>query len=297
MSKIQEALKKLQSSTPGLDTGSAKSDSDPVPLARVTRSGARDSAAETATVLEDDRLVEIDYGALRSAGLLAPVDQQRHLADQYRIIKRPLLVNASARGDYQADDVNLIMIASPLPGDGKTFNCLNLALSMATERDRSVLLVDADVAKPHISSIFGLEDEPGLIDLLLDEDLEVGKTLLKTNVSGLRIMPAGRRHEHATELLASRRMASIAATLSKTFPDRVVIFDSPPLLATSEARVLASLMGQIVLVVCSARTPQDAVMEAVESLDQDKAVSVVFNQSGSGFGTDQYGAYGSYGSH
>lgn len=294
MSKIQEALNKLQSKAQWNVDG-AKNAATPVPVATIVSSP--ESAAAEGVELSDESIVQIDYAALRSAGLLAPVDQQRSLADQYRLIKRPLLVNASNEGAYQADNANLIMVASPLPGDGKTFNCLNLALSMATEKDKSVLLVDADVAKPHISSLFGLEDQPGLIDLLTDDTLDVGKCLLKTNVPGFRIMPAGSRNEHATELLASRRMAGIASTLSRTFPDRVVVFDSPPLLATSEARVLASLMGQIVLVICSGRTPKDAVLQSLESLDSEKAISVILNQATSGFGSETYGGYGGYGGY
>jgi exopolysaccharide/PEP-CTERM locus tyrosine autokinase len=179
-----------------------------------------------------------------------------------------------------------------LPGDGKTFNCINLALSMATERDKSVVLVDADVAKPHISSLFGLEKEPGLIDLLTDSSRDPKEFLLRTNVPGLRLLPAGRHDEHATELLASRRMAAVVESLSKTFPDRLVIFDSPPLMVTSEARVLASAMGQIVLVIRSGVTPQKSLIASLDSLDHDKAISIVLNQASRGFGSDSYGGYG-----
>ena len=302
MSKIQDAIRKLQTSQSNaapvvqlkkeLERPSI-SDSQ---VASVIRKGlSEQDIAEMEHLVDGEAFVEFDYDMLRRAGLLAPVNQQRHIADQYRLIKRPLLDNASGRGPYNAPDANLIMVASPLPGDGKTFNCMNLALSMATEKDKSVLLVDADVAKPHISTLFGLENEPGLIDLLTDPNLLVGDLLLKTNIPGLRLLPAGRHDEHATELLASRRMAKMVDMMSKTFPDRVVIFDSPPLLVTSEARVLASLMGQIAMVVCSGKTPQEAVIQAAESLDQEKAVSIILNQASQGFGNDSYGAYGAYG--
>ena len=117
-------------------------------------------------------------------------------------------------------------------------------------------------------------------------------SVLPTNVPGLKLLPAGKRDEHATELLASRRMAAMVEQLSKTYHNGVVLFDSPPLLLTSESRVLANRMGQIVLVVCSAITPQNAVMDAVESLDHEKALSIVFNKSSSGFGAANYGSYG-----
>ena len=215
------------------------------------------------------------------------------MADEYRLIKRPLLDNAYGKGAYQAKDAKLIMVAGALPGDGKTSNCVNLALSMAVERDTSVLLVDADVAKPHISELFGVRDEMGLIDLLGNRDLQVSDVAIDTDVPGLSILPAGHYDEHATELLASRRMEELVSGLSERYPDKVVIFDSPPLLPTSEARVLASLMGQIVVVVCAGHTPRNAVVEAVGTLDPEKAINVILCQTSSGFGGAEYGRYGS----
>ena len=236
--------------------------------------------------------IEIDYADLREVGLFPPVDQQRRIAEQFRLIKRPLIDNASGMGAYQSDDANLIMVTSALPGDGKTFNCINLALSMATEKDKSVVLVDADVAKPHISRLLGLEDRPGLIDLLTDMDRSIQDTLVATDVRGLSILPAGREDEHATELLASSKMAALAEALSTTCADRFVIFDSPPLLVTSEARVLAKSMGQIVLVVCAGKTPQAAVVEAASGFDPNKPASVVVNRFSQSFSGAYYGVYG-----
>lgn len=292
MSKIQDAIRKLQSPGQSRLRKRSQKDTGTQTLATIARAGEKISGEDS---VYQHAVVTVDYDSLRENGLLAPDVQQRQIADQYRIIKRPLLDNITGRHAHQAADANLIMVASPLTGDGKTFNCINLALSMATEKDRSVLLVDADVAKPHISELFGLQDEPGLIDLLIDGDRDVEELILATNVPGLDLLPAGRRDEHATELLASNRMAKVANDLSTRFSDRVVIFDSPPLLMTSEARVLASRMGQIVLVVCAGVTPQQAVVEAVESLDDEKAISTVLNRSSYGFGSGGYGGYGGYG--
>ena len=108
----------------------------------------------------------------------------------------------------------------------------------------------------------------------------------------ISILPAGHPHEFATELLASRRMAEAATRLAEAVPDRIVIFDSPPLLVTSESRVLASRMGQIVLVVCAGKTPQQAVVSAVDSLDSSKAINVILNQAGTILGEGGYGGYG-----
>jgi exopolysaccharide/PEP-CTERM locus tyrosine autokinase len=238
-------------------------------------------------------MVVVDRQLLRDSGLLAPENLEKHMADQYRLIKRPILENV-ARAEVGADDspMNLIMVASALSGDGKTFTCINLALSIATEQDTSVLLVDADVAKPHISTLFGIEQEKGLIDLLTTKELETRSAIIATDVPGLSVLPAGKTHPRATELLASKRMEKIVAELSAMQASRVVIFDSPPILATSESRVLATQMGQIVMIVCAGHTPQHAVTEALASLDETKAINMVLNQATDGFGTDGYGWYG-----
>ena len=287
MSKIQDALRKIQS-------GAGSRQQKPVPAGETSRIAALTIAPpEEEEDLEnyDGRIVTIDRQLLRSAGLLAPEDQEPYIAEQYRIIKRPILdLMAGAYAD-KPEFANLVMIASALPGDGKTFNAINIALSMAVEKDTSVLLVDADVAKPHVSELFGLQGEPGLIDVLTDESLSVDNAIIRSDVPGLSLLPAGRSNPHATELLASRRMARMAAHLSESVPNRIVIFDSPPLLVTSESRVLASRMGQIALVVCAGKTPRQAIDSVLDSLDTDKAVNLILNQAGTSFADAAYGSY------
>ena len=292
MSKIQEALRRMQAQKPPVAVVAR-----PKPVAKAEPIGQIvDEIDETGIRIQpsDGGLVTVNHEMLRQSGYLAPLDQERYVAEQYRLLKRPLLDNVSGRGAYIGDDANLIMVTSALPGDGKTFNCINLALSMAVEKDVSVLLVDADVAKPHISQLFGIDDQLGLTDSLKDKTIEVDRLVMRTDISGLRILPAGRREEHATEMLASKRMGKVINVLSRTYPDRIVIFDSPPMLVTSEARVLASHMGQIAMIVCAGSTPQQAVLDAIENLDETKAINLILNQSASGQGSGGYGAYGAY---
>lgn len=297
MSKIQDALKRIQASAaPARQPSSSKpppESSEPVPVLGQLAEEVDDTGIRI--IPDDGGLVAVDQQALRREGYLASELQERDIADQYRLIKRPLLDNAAGRGGFQAEDANLIMVTSSLPADGKTFTCINLALSMAREKDTSVLLVDADIAKPHISALFGVADQHGLIDLLKDKSLSSAELLVRTDVPGLSLLPAGSPDEHATELLASRRMKNIVHELSTQFPDRVVIFDSPPLLVTSESRVLADAVGQIAMVVRAGKTPQQAVLEAIDSLDEAKALNLVLNESSSGAVTDGYGTYGAYG--
>ncbi|MGH8324579.1 MAG: P-loop NTPase, partial [Steroidobacteraceae bacterium] len=155
------------------------------------------------------RVVSVNVAGLRVAGLLAPEHEERQLAQQYRQIKRPLIANAIGRGAPRLPNGHLVMVASAMPGEGKTFTAINLALSMSIEKDAHVLLVDADVAKPHISTLLGVPDAPGLLDVLRDPGLDVESVILQTDVPNLSFLPAGTRSEEATELLASARMEQV----------------------------------------------------------------------------------------
>lgn len=226
------------------------------------------------------KTVHFDRPALRAAGLLPPEHQERQIADEYRQIKRPLVEALRKTGADAIGNANLIMVSSALPGDGKTFTSLNLAMSLARERDFNVLLVDADVAKPHISTLFGVDGEPGLLDALRNESMDVETLIVDTDLQGLSILPAGRRSETATELLASKRMRSVVDQLPGRGGQRIIVIDSPPLMLTSEARVLASTAGQVVLVVRSGKTPQQSLLEVLNYLDPERqAIGLVLNQS------------------
>jgi protein-tyrosine kinase len=242
------------------------------------------------------RRIVVNRDVLREAGYLPETAVDRRFADHYRQIKRPLISQALAAPDPVPGSPRLIMMASALPGDGKTFTSINLALSMARERDVSVVLVDADTPKPHVSRIFGVQDEPGLLDALGDPAVDIESLVLPTDVGGLSILPAGRTHDGATELLASARMSAVVARLIARNPRRIVLFDSPPLLVSSESRALSAVAGQVVLVVRSGATPRQAVLDALEQI-AERPVSLVLNQgrisiTGNYYGYGSYGAYG-----
>lgn len=244
------------------------------------------------------RRIDIDWQALRDGGLLAPVTDDDLIARQIRDIKRPLIAHAFGKRATSVEDGNLIMVTSALAGEGKTFISFNLARSMAEERDHTVLLVDADVAKPQTSSLFGLKDNIGLLDLLEKPDMDLESAILDTDTPGLSILPAGKPRSNATELLASARMERLMHQLTSADLERLVLFDSPPLIQTSESKVLAEYVGQIVFVVCAGQTPKGAVAEAVLSLGEEKVVNLVLNKSTSNaivtrYGSSGVGAYGS----
>lgn len=239
-----------------------------------------------------DRLMRIELDAMRARGMLTPDSDQHGLAQEFRVIKRPLLANAFGRGAAPVKNGKRVMVTSTFPGEGKSFCAVNLAMSIASERDNQVLLVDADVARPSLPGIMGVTVKRGLMDLVLDERRDVAEFVYPTNVDKLAFLPAGRRHQHATELLASDAMRRRLEQLTARYPDRIIIFDSPPLLVTTEARVLASHMGQIVMVVEAERTPRGAVKDALATIESSEVVGLVLNKSR---GNDSGGYFNYYG--
>lgn len=294
MGKIDDALRKLQQQ--GMGSG-RKGSGNTKPINRRLPESVIPIARKKKLKIDGVKH-HLDEDQLIRRGLLAPLDQAIPVADEFRRIKRPLIENAIKRGDDHEDHMNLIMVASALPGAGKTFCSVNLAASISLERELTILLVDADVAKPHISDAFGLADKPGLIDILEDESISIDEVLVRTDLNDMLVLPAGRKHSQSTELLASERMEEIMHELATRYDDRLIVLDSPPLLATSEAQALAMQVGQIALVVESGKTTNQEIQEALELLDHEKAINFILNKSlysqtsghyGGGYG---YGTYG-----
>lgn len=241
------------------------------------------------------RMVEIDLARLAAAGYVTPTSPRSRLADEMRVIKRPLISNAQGKSAAPVRAANLIMVTSALPGEGKTFMSINLAISIAMEVDSTVLLVDADVARPAIPERLGLSPDKGLLDLLTRRDLDVADVMLRTSIERLSILPAGTPHSRATELLASESMQRLVDELASRYPDRILVFDAPPLLSSTESRVLATHMGQILLVVEADRTPQASVKQALMAIEQCPVVMTVLNKIERAESGSYYGYYGSYG--
>jgi len=223
--------------------------------------------------------VELDLGHMRDMGMVTAAGGRTTLVEDFRIIKRPLIKRAFAPRTPGDKPGNLIMITSSLPGEGKTYCAINLAMSIAMELDHTVLLVDADVARPSVLRVLGLPAQRGLMDILLDDKTDLADVMLRTNVDTLSLLPAGTSNARATELLASQTMSTFVTEIANRYPDRIVIFDSPPLLLTSEAHVLASHMGQIVVVVESETTTQHAVKESLRQLEGCANVNLIYNKT------------------
>lgn len=240
--------------------------------------------------------VEINIEQLQRLGMVTPDAARTTISEEFRVIKRPLIEAAFGQKGKGKHHGNLIMVTSSLPGEGKTFCAVNLAISIAMELDNTVLLVDADVARPSVPRYLQFKEgentsKIGLMDILLDDKLDLADAILKTNIDTLSLLPAGRSHHRATELLASQSMSALLDEIANRYPDRIVIFDSPPLLLTSESRVLASQMGQIVLVVEAESTTQKVLKEVLHHLKSCSNINLIYNKAKTLSNGDYYGQY------
>lgn len=242
-------------------------------------------------VSPEKRTIFIDNDKLTERGFLHSGGDSHHQQEEFRHIKRKLLNNAFGPAAKTLRQSNLIMVSSANPNEGKTFVSINLALSVALEQDKTVLLIDADVLRPSLHRELEFENDTGLLDYLCGDTDDVANIIYPTNLPNLRIMPAGSAHHLTNELLASERMAKLANELSQRYPDRVVIFDSPPLLGVTETPVLASLVGQAVIVAEESKTKIEDIKRATMQLDEDLAVGFVLNKTIKS-SKDVYGYYG-----
>lgn len=239
----------------------------------------------------DQNTIIINGDGLDKRGFIYSAKSAHHIQEEFRHIKRKLLNNAFGPASKTLKHSNLIMVSSSSPNEGKTYISINLALSIALEQDKTVLLVDADVLRPSLHRELEFESRKGLLEFLLDEVPSLSDVIYNTNIANLKLIPAGKPHHLTNELLASTRMATLAEELAERYPDRIVIFDCPPILGVTETPVLSSLVGQAVVVVEESKTKIDNVKKAVSQLDEDIAIGFVMNKTVRSK-KDEYGYYG-----
>jgi len=295
MSIIEKAISKLEKNVSIKvekisQRAEQKANVESIPVLARVKDDLRDSTAHLVDShvqeIAKTNFINIDLDRLRRLGIVTPDQGKTQIAEQFRIIKRPLLTKAFAKKNN-----NLIMISSAFAGEGKSFCAVNLAMSVASEMDHRVLLVDADVARPSLPNLLGFKNEKGLMDLLLGGPDNVADVMIKTNVEKLSFIAAGKSHSHATELLASQTMVMLLEELAQRYNDRIVIFDAPPILLTSEARVLAERMGQIVLVVEAERTTQQALSHVLNQFNTKSNISLIYNKVRTFSASEYYGHY------
>ena len=236
------------------------------------------------------RFLRIDPELLRQQNLILPDEKRNPIAEVFRRIKRRILLNLA----HPTPDTypNLVMVTSAAPGEGKSYCAANLALSIALEMDHAVILVDGDVARPSISKMFGVEVDKGLMDVLLERQVRLTDVLFRTNIGKLMLLQAGMAHPHATEMLSSGAMQRLLKELSEHDPNRVIVFDSPPIMAASEASSLAGQMGQVVVVVESGKTTEMLLKTALARIESSNIVGLILNKGEHASLLDGYGEYG-----
>ncbi len=244
-----------------------------VPAAKRTQASVRPQGK--ATQLEP---FNIDLDRLERNGHVSLSGVRKGINEEYREIKRKLLANAFGPLSSTIKNSNIIMVTSGRPSEGKTFTATNLALSIASEQDKTVLLVDADVLKPNVLNTFGLERRSGLMEYLTGEANDIADVLYPTNIDKLKIIPAGKTHHLSTELLASQKMHETVDEFANRYPDRIVIIDTPPLIGITESAILANFAGQAVVVTEEGRSKLSDIRLSVERLNPDMAIGFVVNK-------------------
>ena len=285
MSIVEKALSKTKARLAG-EEGNER----PSPVQAAPSVSRAPEPMQPPAMLSTRTRVTLDFEAMRAAGMLPPEELTHRYADEFRRIKWPLLAAAFGQGAAPVDLGHLVLVTSAVPGEGKSFISMNLALNIASPTT-PVLLIDADSAKAKISRLCRLQPSPGFIDLLSDEALTLADVVVDTNVAGLQILPAGRTSTQSAELFAGRRAAQMINEISRYRGDRIVIIDSAPLLATNEAQVLSRQIGQVVMVVRGEHTPSRAVTDAVALLDRRRLIRCVINQVRAGALGDSYRQY------
>tara|TARA_B100001939_G_scaffold241823_1_gene209235 strand:- start:597 stop:1541 length:945 start_codon:yes stop_codon:yes gene_type:complete len=297
-SLVERAAKKMAKPAEGEEKkDSAAAESAPAAASSTTSESSKtaQAPAEKKPSRKQSRRVEIDMEHLKKQNILVVDGDHSQISEEFRIVKRSLLLNAFAKGEAAIPNGNIIMVTSTQPEEGKTFCAISLAMSMAMERDLTVLLVDADVAKADVLKRMGLKAEKGLIDVIEDETLDLADCLLRTNVPNLSLLPAGKKHKLTTELLASERMGELIDEIAKRYPDRVVIVDSPPVLANSSASVLALRVGQVLYIVEADRTREEELKEALSMISSCEHINLLLNKSRFSSGKKKFSSYYGYG--
>ena len=245
---------------------------------------------------QNNNYIHIDIDMLAENNMVTNRTERSRINEEYRFIKRKLIINAFGKTSHLLKNPNIILITSTVPNEGKTFTSINLAMSIALEQDKTVLLIDADVVNPSIGHELNYQSTSGLLDYLLGTVDDIGEVIYSTNIDKLKLLPAGSRHHLTHELLTSDRMEKLTTELASRYPDRVIILDSPPLLGVSETQVLASLSGQGVIVVEESKTKTASISEAIKLLDPEMAIGFILNKSNEGKRREKgynYG-YGNY---
>lgn len=254
----------------------------------------RPAVAVAPAPVADGNEADISREMLAANGFIVPGAPMTALAEEFRLLKRQLLSDVAAAKRQSEEKRRSVLVCSAQPKEGKTFCAINLALSLAGESELEVLLVEADFLKPDTLGRLGIPSGPGFVDALLDPDVDPESFVIRTDVPGLSVLPAGAKTNNVPELLASDRSREVLAKLVAGNQRRIVIFDSPPVLMASHATVLAGLVGRALVVVRADRTTEADLREAIGHL-RGCEISLMLNGAGLAVTGRKFGSYDGYG--
>jgi receptor protein-tyrosine kinase len=224
------------------------------------------------------RPAPIDAATLERAGLVSWSRTRSRVSEEIRLLQSQLLRSAFAPADGRQTPLNLVMVTSARPGEGKSFAALNIAAGIARQQDREVLLVDADGKQHNLGEKLGLAGAPGLLDLIADPGLTPNDLVVACELPKLSVLPVGRPIEQSAELFATRQMASVIAGLGRRYADRIVILDAPPCLSSSDPSTLAPLVGQVVFVVQAEQTQREEVEAGLDLVQSCPTLMLLLNK-------------------
>ena len=277
MSRIEEALKKAAEQRDRNRTSSSESvaqDVEKVPQVRTLK--------QRVSALLDVVPLKINHLMLATAR-----DEKTAVVEEYNKLRSSLIALTS--GDTF---LNCIMVTSTVSEEGKTMTALNLAISLAKEHDHTVLLVDTDLRRPSIHKYLNIKPEVGLVHCLRD-NLPIEEALIKTGVGKLVVLPAGEAVQDPVDLLSSNRMKAIVKELKERYPERYVIFDTPPALPFADAGVLSGVVDATLFVVREGKAKLEDIVETLEELKRHRLLGVVYNDAHSFVNRQSY-YYGNY---
>lgn len=287
MSTIEKAAEKLTDNP----RSSSATHSDKAPLAPPGSVPRKPDTTDLAPN-QPTTVLKLDKDKMRSLALLLPDMGNTGLAEQYRKLKHPLLRKIGTSKDTSLP-ANIIMVTSALEGEGKSYTATNLALSIAMELDHTALLIDVDSRKNSISELLGVTADRGLTNYLGSDEIGVKDIIYSTDIPKLKIIPAGDPDLFSTESATSTKMKRFLAELSSRYSDRVIILDTPPLMVSAIAKVLAYMVGQVVMVVEAEKTPVAVIEEATKNLETERFAGFILNKTNlAGSAESLYGSYG-----
>ncbi|MEW6379525.1 MAG: polysaccharide biosynthesis tyrosine autokinase [bacterium] len=211
------------------------------------------------------------------------------IAEQYRILRTYILEVSKKK------ESRVFQVSSAIRGEGKTLTSINLAVSIVKGMDETVLLIDADMRKPQVGKMLGLDKSCVGLAEYLTYGGDLAKYILKTLIPKLSVITAGIPPENPSELLDSDRMFNLIQEVKNRYDNRFIIIDSPPIIPVTDSTIISSLVDHVILVVRASMTQREAVYEAINKLeDKTKILGLVLNGCENSLSNYFYHRYGRY---